>query len=545
MLVLADDLETDYKQDRMALMPNLKKLRGEGVSFVQHIAVDPLCGPSRAALLSGRYPHNNGYKHNLDAPSVAAFVAIQNNSVGSWLTSASYHTAYFGKYVNGLEKEVPSGWNLYAGFDGIPGTYSYYSARQFNVTFDATGKHATSPVESFSREGTHQADFLGAQAVAFMQEAARIEKPFFLLIAPVMIHYGTCEGPFIDVLRYARTDPFWEMALELGFGCTNVSANQHCKLEMSPCVSLRNAHAADGLTNPHTPAWGVTESGTVPAPMRLPAATEYEEARQDVGFRNRTGSAIDLDDMLGVILDGLNALGPGVASNTFVIFTSDNGQYGAGRWLPTGVLLARALMFSHSLAFPGYHLNEHRLVMGKEHPYSTDVRVPLYIRGPGIVANSSVEHPTTHLDLTATIVALAQATVVGPPLDGLSFLDVLTPSPVPPTAWRNFSFAENYDESMTWFQLRQPLPGDADSSQTAFHWWCGNSSEVFDLAGDPWQLSNLANATPRGIRVSQTSLLYAAALSGCAGQNCSFPIPLNATPSNPLKCYKTNRTLPL
>ena len=182
--------------------------------------------------------------------------------------------------------------------------------------------------------------------------------------------------------------------------------------------------------------------------------------------------------------------------------------------------------------------------MGKEHPYSTDVRVPLYIRGPGVAANSSAEHPTTHVDLTATIVALARSAVaVGPPLDGQSFADVLSPSPTPPSAWRNFSFAENYDDSTTWFQLRRPLTGEDDAAQTAFHWWCSNASEVFDLANDPWQLANLANATPRGELVAQASLRIATALSGCAGKNCSSPTPLNATPADPLPCYKTNRTL--
>ena len=326
ILLLADDLETDYKQDRLAIMPNLKRLRESGVSFTEHIAADPLCGPSRAALLSGRYGHNNGYRHNLDGPSISAWKAIQNNTVGTWLTRSGYHTGYLGKYINGLESEVPSGWNWYAGLDGIPGTYNYYSARQFNVTFDEMGINATSPVLSVSRKGTHQAEFLGEQAVAFMQEAVTLEKPFFIHLAPVMIHYGTCEGPFIDVFRYANTDPFWEMVLDVGFGCSNASANHQCNMGMSPCVSAKNAHVADGLTNPHTPAWGASEAGGTPPEMRLPDATPYEIMRQDVGYRNRTGSAVDLDDMLGRVLDGLDGLGPSVANNTYVIFTSDNGM---------------------------------------------------------------------------------------------------------------------------------------------------------------------------------------------------------------------------
>jgi hypothetical protein len=319
------------------------------------------------------------------------------------------------------------------------------------------------------------------------------------------------------VFKYDPRDPFWEMALQF-FGCPNATTNQHCSMEASPGGSQRNAHAADGLVNPRTPAWDVTPSGGTPPSMQLPPATAYEQERQDIAYRNRTGSAIDLDDMLGVILDGLAALGPAVAGNTFVVFTSDN----------------------------GYHLNEHRLILGKEHPYTTDVRVPLYISGPGIVANSTAEHPTTHIDLTATLVELAGAVPVGPPLDGLSFAAALTPTPIAPAVWRNFSFAENADDSTTWVQLRRPLApaGAGDTAAaTAFHWWCVNASELFDLAADPWQLANLANNTPRGAAIAREALPLVLALAACAGANCSAPTPLAAVPANPLSCYKTNRTI--
>ena len=550
VLILADDFETSYKQDHLALMPNLLRLRERGISFDEHIAVDPLCGPSRGALLSGRYPHNNGYRHNIDSSSISSWLAIQNNSVGTWVTHAGYRTQYLGKYLNGLETHVPSGWSAYGGFDGIPGTYSYYSALQFNVTFDSTGEHATSPITSTSREGSHQGEFLGAQTVSFMSDAVSREQPFFIHVAPVMVHYGTCEGPFLDVLKYAPTDPFWEAALEF-FGCPNGTMNDKCDMEMSPCVSKRNAHVADGMTNPRTPAWGVTASGGTPPSMRLPPATAYEVLRQDVGFRNRTGSALDLDNMLGVILDGLDALGPAVADNTWVIFTSDNVRHLYMRGAPPQAVrrpcpppLCMHCSPTHPIHTQGYHLNEHRLIMGKEHPYSTDVKVPLIISGPGVPANTTAHHPTTHVDLTATIVALAGATPVGPPLDGLSFVDALTATPVAPHEWRTFSFAENAGDETTWVQLRRPLPAADDSAaQTTFHWWCSNVSEVFDLAGDVWQLANIANATPRGAAVARAALPLALALAQCAGENCSRPQPLTSIPPNPLPCYKTNRTI--
>jgi len=116
-------LPQDFKQDRLALMPNLARLRAAGAHLVNHVAAQPVCGPSRSSLLAGRFPHNVGYYANEDPASVANYKAVQNNSVGTWLTAAGYHTAFIGKYVNGVEKFVPSGWNFWGAFSTSKGTY--------------------------------------------------------------------------------------------------------------------------------------------------------------------------------------------------------------------------------------------------------------------------------------------------------------------------------------------------------------------------------------------------------------------------------------
>ena len=84
------------------------------------------------------------------------------------------------------------------------------------------------------------------------------------------------------------------------------------------------------------------------------------------------------------------------------------------------------------------------MLFGKEHPYDHDISLPLYIRGPNIPANTTVLHPTNHLDITATLVEIAGATSKGPVLDGLSFKNVLSANPPSPAAWgRTFSFTEH------------------------------------------------------------------------------------------------------
>ena len=182
--------------------------------------------------------------------------------------------------------------------------------------------------------------------------------------------------------------------------------------------------------------------------------------------------------------------------------------------------------------------------MGKDHPYESDVRVPLFVRGPGVPANATRLHPTTLVDLTATIVELAGAAPAGPPLDGLSFAGALTAAAPAPEQWRNFSFSEHFGGTTTWWLLRRPLAqsSGADAAETSFAWWCTNESEVFDLAADPWQLQNLAGASPRGDAVASASLPLAEALSRCSGANCSSEQAAAPPPApGPLPCYKTSR----
>lgn len=73
-------------------MPNLKKLREAGVHLINHVAAQPVCGPSRSSLLAGRYPHNAGYIINDGNTSIAAWTQNENNTIGTWLSEAGYYT---------------------------------------------------------------------------------------------------------------------------------------------------------------------------------------------------------------------------------------------------------------------------------------------------------------------------------------------------------------------------------------------------------------------------------------------------------------------
>lgn len=514
ILVLADDLDTDFKQDRLALMPNLRdRVVRRGAAFTNFAAAQPICGPSRTSLLAGRYPHNVGYKANNDPASELAWLLQEGNTVGTWLTAAGYYTAYFGKYVNGMEGNVPTGWSHWGGFSSGDSTYNFYNATLFNVSAGPGGKYG--PVHTVNMLGVHQADFLGNVTVQHMAQAVGAGQPFFMHVNPVMPHWGTCVGPCPGGGSdcYGPNDPHWEWTLTSAAGdCPEQEGGgaKGCALPISPCPSVATAGLFANLTNPHVPSWNASASGAVPPWVAAngPGLTSFEAARQDMGFRNRTASLVDLDRMLGVILDGLTSLGQEVADSTYVIFTSDN----------------------------GYHLGEHKLVFGKQQPYDHDVRVPFYVTGPGIQANVTRLHPATHVDLAATLVELAGATPTGPSLDGLSFASAaLTSNPLPPGQWRNFSFSEYFLGKDTWIGVRYPAlsgsgSGDDDDVSGGFkvHWWCTNTTEVFDLAADQWELVNIAG-TSSGSALAATYLPQLAQLAHCSGaQQCSQPAHLAA-----------------
>ncbi|EOD23505.1 hypothetical protein EMIHUDRAFT_123682, partial [Emiliania huxleyi CCMP1516] len=157
-----------------------------------------------------------------------------------------------------------------------------------------------------------------------------------------------------------------------------------------------------------------------------------------------------------------------LSDSTFVFFSSDN----------------------------GFHLGEHRMLFGKTKPYATDVRLPMYVAGPGLPRGETRPLPTTHLDITATIAELGGAAKHAPhPLDGLSFKAALGSTPPALSEWRDFSFSEFYVNDNTWRNIRL-IDHATGQPAWAFHWWCSNQSEVYREADDPFQMANVGGDDP-------------------------------------------------
>lgn len=81
--------------------PAIDRLAREGVRFTRAFCATPQCSPSRAALLTGRYPHRTGVVGNVEPRNSAATSPPLDSlipSLGRVFASAGYETAYFGKW---------------------------------------------------------------------------------------------------------------------------------------------------------------------------------------------------------------------------------------------------------------------------------------------------------------------------------------------------------------------------------------------------------------------------------------------------------------
>jgi len=122
LLVITDDQRWDAlgivqrEQGEKARFPWLEtpamdRLAAEGLRFRNAFVTLPLCAPSRAVFMTGRYNHVNGVANNRtpfpDDP----------NSVQNRLRASGYTTAYFGKWHMGSQRERP-GFDYYASFIG-------------------------------------------------------------------------------------------------------------------------------------------------------------------------------------------------------------------------------------------------------------------------------------------------------------------------------------------------------------------------------------------------------------------------------------------
>jgi arylsulfatase A-like enzyme len=100
VFILADDMgygDFSCFNGNRSQTPNLDSLVSEGVCFSQHYSSSPVCNPSRASLLTGRYPHRTGSIDTLEWRGLER-LALDETTLAQMLQANGYRTGLVGKW---------------------------------------------------------------------------------------------------------------------------------------------------------------------------------------------------------------------------------------------------------------------------------------------------------------------------------------------------------------------------------------------------------------------------------------------------------------
>ncbi|MDX6632948.1 MAG: N-acetylglucosamine-6-sulfatase [Solirubrobacterales bacterium] len=285
VVVMTDDMNLAD----LAKMPHTRELIGDrGVSFDRFYVSYPLCCPSRATFLTGRYAHSNHVRENnnlRDGTTGGYYSLDSENALPVWMHDAGYTTGHIGKYLNGYgtrdPQEEPPGWDEWASSPG-GNTYKVYDYDLNHNGF--IEHHGAAAADYKTTVETSLAD-------SFIRVRALPNQPFFLSLAPLAPH-------------------------------RDVSSPGDPAVSTTPAPEDIDTFA--GLSIPRPPSFNEADLSDKPRYMHGLAKAKGEtlEVLRRT-YRRRLESLQATDRMVAAVVGALTDRGD--LDNTYIVFTSDNG----------------------------------------------------------------------------------------------------------------------------------------------------------------------------------------------------------------------------
>jgi autotransporter-associated beta strand protein len=195
--------------------PNLDALAARSLVVTQSYVAGPVCGPSRAGLLTGQYQQRYGFEENLSTsiPESGDWgLGEEQSTIADQLKSLGYATGAIGKwhlgYTSGLNRPLDQGFDEFYGFLG--GGRSYWSVggiergiHKNNQLYESQFRTEGDPSKYDPVNGRHITDAFGEEAVDYVNRHAGDEEPFFLYLPFSAPHtpYGAKQ---VDLDRFAH-----------------------------------------------------------------------------------------------------------------------------------------------------------------------------------------------------------------------------------------------------------------------------------------------------------------------------------------------------
>ncbi len=198
LLIVADDLgygDLGCYGSREIRTPRLDRLAREGVRLTDAYA-SPVCSPTRASLITGRYPQRAGFEWVIRYTEKNRGLSVSPASLPRLLRKAGYTTALFGKWHLGYKEAfAPNAHGFDEFFGFLAADLDYYSHR------DANGDPGLYENTKLVEQKGYLTDLITERSLAFLRK--NVHRPFFLEVA-----YNAPHWPFQPPGKLAdiRTD---------------------------------------------------------------------------------------------------------------------------------------------------------------------------------------------------------------------------------------------------------------------------------------------------------------------------------------------------
>lgn len=182
IIIFADDAgyaDFSLNGNQLIQTPNIDAIAANGVKFTNAYVSGPVCSPSRAGLLTGRYQQRFGHEYNIggnftntDPDSIG--LAVGEKTIADYLKAEGYGTALIGKWHLGERPQFHPNRRGFDEFFGmLKGGSAYHTGKAKDIQRNGV------PVEAMSLP--YLTDAFGNEAVSFIKRSG--EEPFFLFLS--------------------------------------------------------------------------------------------------------------------------------------------------------------------------------------------------------------------------------------------------------------------------------------------------------------------------------------------------------------------------
>ena len=424
----------------LATTPNIDRIANEGALLTNTLCTNAICGPSRAAILTGKYSHINKYYKNYKG----GIFDSKQWTYPQALKEAGYQTALVGKWHLASE---PVGFDYYK-YHISQGQQGLY----WNPVYNDNGKKIKEKGYATNLTTDFALDWLNGREE---------KEPFCLLLQFKAPHREwSPDTKYKDLwedieMPYPATFNDTYKGRELTAGDTEMTMDYFSRkdMKMTPPDSLSKKERRKWLR------FGVKPGETV-VPSENLSNEEIRKWKYQKYIKDYLATIKSVDDNIGRVLEYLKE--NGLEENTIVVYASDQ----------------------------GFFLGEHGF-FDKRFMYEEALRMPFIIRYPGkIKPGIIVDDIITNIDFAPTLLEMA-GIPVPEAVQGNSFFSNLKGKT--PQDWRQSMYYHYYE--FPYYHRVQPHYGIRNQRYKLIHFYYDvDVWEFYDLQNDPSEMNNLINS---------------------------------------------------